>query len=77
MPQARIPFDDQMPPIPEGVLERWLREEVLPVVLAMEADPNRGIPAKQVRAELEKRHARRMKRARRRVPKGGHPRHGE
>jgi hypothetical protein len=40
--------------------ERWLREEVVPVHDAMEANPARGIPAEQVLAGLRARHARRI-----------------
>ena len=36
----------------DTVVERWLREEVVPVAAAMEADPSRGIPAEEVFAEL-------------------------
>ena len=41
----------------EAAVDRWLREEVAPVYDAMQADPNRGIPASQVFDELRKRHA--------------------
>lgn len=37
-------------------LERWLREEVLPVAEAVDADPSLLIPADQVFAELRARH---------------------
>jgi antitoxin ParD1/3/4 len=40
--------------------ERWLREEVVPVYDAMEADPTRGIPAEQVLAALRAHRARRI-----------------
>lgn len=36
----------------DAVVERWLREEVVPVAAAMDADPGRGIPAEEVFAEL-------------------------
>jgi antitoxin ParD1/3/4 len=45
----------------DAAVERWLREEVVPVYDAMEADPSRGIPAEQVLASLRKRHAERLK----------------
>jgi antitoxin ParD1/3/4 len=46
----------------DAALEQWLREEVVPVVDAMEADPSRGIPADQVLAELRSHHRERTKR---------------
>jgi antitoxin ParD1/3/4 len=45
----------------DAAVERWLRQEVIPVYDAMEADPARGIPAEQVVASLRKRHAERLK----------------
>lgn len=36
----------------DAVVERWLREEVVPVAAAMDADPSRAIPAEEVFAEL-------------------------
>jgi antitoxin ParD1/3/4 len=45
----------------DAAVERWLREEVIPVYDAMKADPARGIPAEQVMASLRKRHAERLK----------------
>jgi antitoxin ParD1/3/4 len=44
-----------------GTVEHWLREEVILVYDVMEADPARGIPAEQVMASLNKRHAERLK----------------
>lgn len=41
----------------DAALERWLREEVVPVVEEMKAHPERAIPAKQVFDELRKRYA--------------------
>lgn len=41
----------------DAAVERWLREEVVPVYDAMQADPGRGIPADQVRANLDALHA--------------------
>jgi antitoxin ParD1/3/4 len=43
----------------DAVMERWLREEVVPVYDAMQADPNRGIPGERVLASLRARHAKR------------------
>lgn len=48
----------------DAAVERWLREEVAPVFDAMKAEPERGIPAKQVFAGIKARHA-----ARRRPPR--------
>jgi antitoxin ParD1/3/4 len=41
----------------DAVVERWLREEVVPVAAAMQADPGRGIPADQVFAGIRALHA--------------------
>ena len=49
----------------DAAVERWLRDEVAPIYDAMKADPARGIPAKQVFAELRARHAARRKASRR------------
>ena len=49
----------------DAAVERWLREDVAPVYDAMKADPARGIPAKQVFAEVRARHAARRKISRR------------
>ena len=45
----------------DAVVERWLRDEVIPVHDAMQADPGRGIPADQVKAALRAHHADRLK----------------
>ena len=45
----------------DAAVERWLREEVVPVFDAMQADPGRGIPADQVFAEIRALHAQRLK----------------
>jgi antitoxin ParD1/3/4 len=45
----------------DAAVERWLREEVVPVAAAMQADPRRGIPADQVFAEIRALHAQRLK----------------
>ena len=42
----------------DAVVERWLREEVVPVAAAMDADPSRAIPAEEVFAELRARYGR-------------------
>jgi antitoxin ParD1/3/4 len=44
-----------------GTVECWLRDELIPVYDAMQADLARGIPAEQVMASLCKRHAERLK----------------
>jgi len=45
----------------DTAVERWLREDVAQTYDAMMADPNRGIPAEQVFAEIRARHASRLK----------------
>jgi len=45
----------------DAAVERWLREEVVPVYDAMKADPKRGIPANQVMATIRAHHAARLK----------------
>jgi antitoxin ParD1/3/4 len=47
----------------EAGMERWLREEVVPVYDAMQADPGRTIPASRVTALLDALHAERLKAA--------------
>ncbi|MGO9004931.1 MAG: type II toxin-antitoxin system ParD family antitoxin [Beijerinckiaceae bacterium] len=47
----------------DAAVERWLRDEVIPVYDAMQADPQRGIPADQVVAALRAHHADRLKKA--------------
>jgi len=42
-------------------VERWLREEVVPVYDAMQADSKRGIPAEQVMDAIRAHHAARLK----------------
>jgi hypothetical protein len=42
-------------------IERWLREEVVPVVTAMQADPGRAVPAAEVFAEIRAMHAKRSR----------------
>jgi len=38
----------------DEAVERWLRDEVVPVYDAMRADPSRAIPAEQVFSELRR-----------------------
>ena len=45
----------------DAAVERWLREEVVPVYDAMQADPARGIPAEQVVAAIRARHSEHLK----------------
>ena len=47
----------------DAIVERWLRDEVIPVYDAMQADPSRGIAADKVAATLRARHAERLKKA--------------
>ena len=47
----------------DAVVERWLRDEVLPVYDAMQADPSRGLPADQVVAAMRAHHAEHLKKA--------------
>ncbi len=47
----------------DGAVERWLRDEVIPVYDAMVANPERGLSAEQVKAALRARHADRVKKA--------------
>ena len=45
----------------DAAIERWLREEVVPVYDAMKADPSQGIPIEKGFAEIRGRHAARIK----------------
>ena len=45
----------------DAAIERWLREEVVPVYDAMQADPARGIPVEQVLESIRTHHAERLK----------------
>jgi antitoxin ParD1/3/4 len=45
----------------DAAIERWLREEVVPVARAMDEDPSQGIPVEEVRAGLRALHAERLK----------------
>lgn len=46
----------------DAAVERWLREEVVPVATAMQADPGRAIPAESVFDEIRALHRGRVKR---------------
>ena len=48
----------------DAAVERWLREEVVPVATAMIADPDRAIPTKQVFDEIRSLHERRTRASR-------------
>jgi len=45
----------------DAAIERWLREEVVPVYDSMKADPRQGIPIEKAFAEIQERHAARIK----------------
>ena len=45
----------------DAAIERWLREEVVPVYDAMKADASQGIPIEKAFAEIRERHASRIK----------------
>jgi antitoxin ParD1/3/4 len=45
----------------DAVVDRWLREEVVPVHDAMRANPERCLSAEQVKAAMRKHHADRVK----------------
>lgn len=45
----------------DQAVERWLREEVVPVYDAMKANPERAIPADQVFSTIRAHHAARLK----------------
>ena len=45
----------------DAAVERWLREEVVPVYDAMKENPKRAIPADDVFAAVRAHHANRMK----------------
>jgi antitoxin ParD1/3/4 len=45
--------------------ERWLRDEVVPVYDAMQADPTRALSADEVLGAIRSRHAARVKKAKR------------
>lgn len=45
----------------DAAIERWLRDEVVPVAAAMQADPSRGISIDKVFEDIRALHAERMK----------------
>ena len=45
----------------DAAIERWLREEVVPVAAAMRADPSSSIPIDRLFDEIRALHAERMK----------------
>jgi antitoxin ParD1/3/4 len=47
----------------DAAVDRWLREEVVPVALAMQADSGQGIPIDTVFDEIRALHAERLKNA--------------
>lgn len=47
----------------DAAMEQWLREEVVPVYDAYQADPNRCIPAEEVFAEVRRHHAARVRKS--------------
>lgn len=47
----------------DEAVERWLRDEVVPVYDAMQADPGRGLSADQVKAAMRAHHAGHLKKA--------------
>lgn len=49
----------------DAVVDRWLREDVAPVYVAMKKDPGRAIAAEKVFSDLRARHSRRVKKAKR------------
>jgi len=48
----------------DTVIERWLRDEVVPVFDAMQTDPGRGLSADQVRDAMRLHHAGHLEKAR-------------
>ena len=53
----------------DAAVEKWLREEVVGIFDALQADPGRAIPAERVFATIRARHADRLKK-KRREPQG-------
>lgn len=45
----------------DGVVERWLREEVVPTYDEMKAHPERGVPLSQAMEDIRALHAGRLK----------------
>ena len=46
----------------DAAVERWLREDVAPVIAEMQAHPERGIPAEDVFNEIRALHSQRIQR---------------
>ncbi|MDQ0303714.1 type II toxin-antitoxin system ParD family antitoxin [Ancylobacter polymorphus] len=46
----------------DAAVERWLREDVAPVIAEMQAHPERGIPAEDVFNEIRALHRQRIQR---------------
>lgn len=46
-------------------IERWLREEVVPIAAAMDADPSRGLSIEEVDADIKALHREHMRTGRR------------
>jgi antitoxin ParD1/3/4 len=49
----------------DSLVERWLRDEVVPVYDAMRSDPGRAVSAAEVAAAIGARHSDRVKRSKR------------
>jgi antitoxin ParD1/3/4 len=49
----------------DAAVEQWLREQVVPVAAAMQADPDRAIPVDEAFADIRALHAQRLKAAER------------
>lgn len=49
----------------DAAVERWLRDEVVPVAVTMQADPARAIPARKVFDEIRALHVKRKSQRRR------------
>lgn len=47
----------------DAAMEQWLRDEVVPVYDAYQADPSRGIPAEKVFDEIRRHHAARIRKS--------------
>ena len=45
----------------EAAIDKWLEDEVVPVYDAMQRDPHRAVPAREVTAALDSHHAERLK----------------
>lgn len=45
----------------DAAVERWLREEVVPVAVALQGDPDRAVPADRVFDRIRALHAQRRK----------------